>query len=277
MCKCKILNPVSELKISKTDDWYIECFCGKIFISKPSYIIYNNVKSCGCLRTNHCNNLAVTRKRQDYYNLTTDFNTKIIEPLELYKNKCKDWWKCQCLHCGSYFEGRPDHLISGHTKSCGCLRSIKASQNAINLNKKLRIEKGLKENEFLSNENLLIRQNTFDLIKNIVMEIDNYTCNLCLQDNIILNLHHIIPFKIFFNKNIKETYNGLYRLDNLITLCKKCHKEKAHINPFEVDFQIQQELIEITKTRPINNKLLIQYENIVNTKILPWITKFHQG
>lgn len=30
----------------------------------------------------------------------------------------------QCLYCGTPFRARRDHLLSGHTKSCGCL-SIK--------------------------------------------------------------------------------------------------------------------------------------------------------
>lgn len=41
-------------------------------------------------------------------------------------------WKCRC-ECGNETEAAGDHLKSGHTKSCGCLRTLKSKENVVNL------------------------------------------------------------------------------------------------------------------------------------------------
>ena len=40
----------------------------------------------------------------------------------------KAYWKCKC-DCGAEIEVTSYQLTSGHTKSCGCLRSEKVSSN----------------------------------------------------------------------------------------------------------------------------------------------------
>lgn len=61
-------------------------------------------------------------------------------------------------------------------------------------------------------------------IRKQVYKRDNYTCQICYKKDIIINAHHIIPFRYF---NLPEKAN---LLDNLITLCKKCHaKEDSKI------------------------------------------------
>lgn len=52
-------------------------------------------------------------------------------------------------------------------------------------------------------------------IRNIVFERDGYCCQECKSDGVALEVHHIIPF-------LTSKDNGY---DNLISLCKKCHRK----------------------------------------------------
>ena len=55
------------------------------------------------------------------------------------------------------------------------------------------------------------------VLKPDIMKRDNYCCQRCLTTNNKLILHHIIP--------AKEAPDKIINPDNLITLCRKCHKE----------------------------------------------------
>ena len=52
-------------------------------------------------------------------------------------------------------------------------------------------------------------------IRNKVLVRDNYVCQKCNIDNVKMEVHHIIAFAL--------TKDNLF--DNLITLCKKCHRK----------------------------------------------------
>lgn len=56
--------------------------------------------------------------------------------------------------------------------------------------------------------------------RNNIFERDNYTCQKCGKYGGELNAHHKKPFKQFPELR--------YELDNGITLCVKCHKEKRN-------------------------------------------------
>ena len=45
----------------------------------------------------------------------------------------RTYWECECS-CGEEKEVDSDHLVSGHTKSCGCLHKETASINGLNNN-----------------------------------------------------------------------------------------------------------------------------------------------
>lgn len=51
----------------------------------------------------------------------------------------------------------------------------------------------------------------------VVLQRDNYTCQRCKKQPKISDVHHIIP--------LGESDGGTNDLDNLISLCPKCHKE----------------------------------------------------
>lgn len=45
---------------------------------------------------------------------------------KVYSGKRRTFWKCVC-ECGAHIEALGESLVSGNTKSCGCLRSEKSS------------------------------------------------------------------------------------------------------------------------------------------------------
>lgn len=63
-----------------------------------------------------------------------------------------------------------------------------------------------------------------------IFQRDNYTCVNCGVVGGRLECHHIKPLSIFINENIKLSLDeiikidGLWSLNNGITLCEKCHK-----------------------------------------------------
>ena len=60
---------------------------------------------------------------------------------------------------------------------------------------------------------------------------DNFTCQWCSKRGVILNAHHIKPFKQIREENKIETYEQaldceeLWNINNGITLCEECHNK----------------------------------------------------
>ena len=123
-------------------------------------------------------------------------------------------WLCRC-DCGNIVSVVGDGLVSGNTKSCGCLRAeMKGNKHPM---WKGGITKGRKKLwNCIENKNW----------RNKVYDKDGYTCQKC-NDNKghNLNAHHIKSWI----KYPLERYN----VDNGNTLCEKCHiwvHSKANIN-----------------------------------------------
>ncbi len=89
-----------------------------------------------------------------------------------------------------------------------------------------------------SDEKTLAR-GIFKTLSKDVMRNSGYICQRCGKRGGDLEVHHIYPFSEIMNDFFNEVYNGnienLYEqltsfqpfmdLDNLVVLCKKCHKE----------------------------------------------------
>ena len=114
-------------------------------------------------------------------------------------------WKCKC-ECGAIVEVKQDHLISGHTKSCGHL-SKEALQKA---NEERRRPDGE-----LSNDELRHRSSYKDFKKRIRAR-DGYECFMCGTHK-FLDVHHLYSF---------QDHEALRENDsNGITLCQSCHRD----------------------------------------------------
>ena len=83
--------------------------------------------------------------------------------------------------------------------------------------------------------NKYIRSNKNTIInRNVVFKRDNYTCQKCDKRGCYIEAHHInFVSKIIRNYNIKtfeeaDKCEELWDIDNLVTLCRKCHKIREH-------------------------------------------------
>ena len=89
--------------------WECKCDCGKIVIYTQPNIRSGNSKSCGCAK-------VIDLKGQKFGRLTV-----IEKDVPIQKEKRKVYkWICKC-DCGNTISVLQKSLISGGTKSCGCI------------------------------------------------------------------------------------------------------------------------------------------------------------
>ena len=96
--------------------WKCQCDCGNIaFVN--THQLRRGTKSCGCLQKE-----AASKNRTK--NITNQRFGKLIalEPTNARKHG-SIIWKCKC-DCGNEIYVSAENLLSGNTKSCGCLHSL---------------------------------------------------------------------------------------------------------------------------------------------------------
>jgi len=92
------------------------------------------------------------------------------------------------------------------------------------------------------------------VIKSIILDRDNYCCQLCNTTK-LLQLHHILPVK----SNYDEVLNPL----NMIILCKNCHLVKAHMGSWNrLDEALSNTLLKLVEIK----------EKAVNTTISKYVS-----
>lgn len=133
-------------------------------------------------------------------------------------------WNCIC-ECGGTAKVMTAALNNGNTKSCGCYQKKRASESALTIHKKRRLEQGVEEDQFLSSRGVIERQE-FKSISLDILKRDSYTCTWCSTVGGELNVHHIDPWSTNIERRFDRT--------NVVTLCKECHV-KVHRGNFLVE------------------------------------------
>jgi hypothetical protein len=275
---CEILYPVDNFKNTCDDIWNIKCHCGRIFKTKPCHIQSGHTKSCHCLQDSINRRTGKAKQKLNFYNyVNNESKVIILKPVNPLETRGRDDWFCLCpLHNEPVeFICIPYSIISGATKSCGCLRKETAKQNSKLYNESKRLERGFQSNQLIISENELLRKNLFHPIRHLVFKLDNFTCKLCKKQNTYFHAHHIIPPFTSTNLSDINSFKLIYDLQNIITLCEdECHWKAHNNSSLDINQNIQIQLQNITNNRFISQEIFNTYNQIVKTEIEPWLSEY---
>lgn len=192
--------------------WVCICDCENTeeIIVTGSSLKNGGTKSCGCLKTQHIKSLGKSSAKNL---MSLKFGRLfVVKKVGSTKNR-RVVWLCKC-DCGNEIEIESSSLLSGATKSCGCLRREIISFNNKN-NKKLNIYDFDEFNNIIigytsnTNNQFIIDYEDFNLIKNYTwMEIDGYIRSKI--DNKIVSLHRLIMNVKDSNITVDHIYHNTY-------------------------------------------------------------------
>lgn len=189
--------------------WECKCDCGNI-VNIPSFDLCSKKKrvtrSCGCIRKEQ----AAKRFGKELVGQTFHRLTVISRIQEKSKRRK---WLCRCI-CGKEVVVTSNALTSGGTKSCGCLQREKA---AIRMKQFGKAQRGEKHPFWKGGIKAAYPADIWTAhFTTKIRKRDGYSCRICGVNRIGLDIHHIDENKDNCNEN------------NLITLCRKCHKNVHH-------------------------------------------------
>lgn len=98
--------------------WECRCDCGQFTLASTDDLRSGHKKSCGCLK-NISHAIDLKGKR---------FGKLVVEKRVGTSPDRHALWRCKC-DCGKMTTVRSIDLVSGNTKSCGCLGKAYASRN----------------------------------------------------------------------------------------------------------------------------------------------------
>ena len=99
--------------------WKCKCSCGTEKNVLTRYLLNGSSKSCGCDRNYHIIHKDITGQT---------FNNLLV----LGYTGSDNMWKCKCLACGNdNFIVHRDSIVTGKTKSCGCLKETMRKQTLL--------------------------------------------------------------------------------------------------------------------------------------------------
>ena len=204
---------VVKSQIGTIKKWLCICDCGNEKEVKECNLLNGHTASCGCGKTEtpqkHMLNKAIKANQK----LEVGMRFGRLTIIKTYPTEAI----CDCDNVVSI--DKSGSLFNGDKKSCGCLNSDiarnKANQRAV----KIRVAAGNNPDEPLCDENRTQRNYFVNTSKEIKLR-DDFTCALCGDRGVRLNVHHITPW----SKEKSLRFNP----DNLVTLCKPCHINKAH-------------------------------------------------
>ena len=109
--------------------WLCQCSCEahNLIEVNSNVLKRGNTKSCGCLNRE----VASLKAKNNYKNLEGQkFNRLTAKEFLSSNGKGGTLWRCECDCGNTNFITTSNHLTSGNTQSCGCLKSIGESNIA---------------------------------------------------------------------------------------------------------------------------------------------------
>lgn len=103
--------------------WHCKCDCGNEVDVIPNSLLRGKTKSCGCLKKEAMNKArAKVQYQKRIHDLTNQkFGKLTAIRLETFHQPVK--WLCKC-DCGNFTIVNSSDLMTGNTKSCGCIKSV---------------------------------------------------------------------------------------------------------------------------------------------------------
>ena len=169
-----------------------------------------NTSSCGCMAKEIRRNSALrltSRQSGENHPRFIDMSGQVygrLTVIEYIADKKK--WRCKCT-CGNGHLVARDYLVSGGSRSCGCLAiETHSGKNNNRWNSSL-TEEDRKKGRFTKRYRSFI----LDIFKR-----DDYRCRICNIRGVI-NIHHL--------NNFADYPDQRFERENSITLCEDHHKE----------------------------------------------------
>lgn len=100
--------------------WLCQCDCGNTCEVSGNNLRTGHTKSCGCLKQINC--AEVGKKQNIIDEVGNKYGKLTVLSFDKIDNHCA-YWNCKC-ECGNEVKVAGNHLRSGHTTSCGCVKSV---------------------------------------------------------------------------------------------------------------------------------------------------------
>lgn len=198
-------------RVNKRSYWTCVCDCGNKTKVRSDLLLSEKTKSCGCLKKE----TTAKNGRETARDMTNGKFGKLKVIKKTSKRKFGNViWLCKC-DCGNIAEVKQGYLVSGHTKSCGCInKEIFIGENNPRYNPNLSDEERILKRYVLGKEG----QTNWRIT---IFKRDNYTCQKCSKHSgngsrVDLNAHHINGYDWAISERF-DTRNGS-------TLCVECHR-----------------------------------------------------
>lgn len=195
----------------------IKCDCGIEKLVRRYDVFDGKIKSCGATK---CAGKWIDISDQIFDQL---FVTKYIG---LSLNKKSIIWECQCS-CGNSIETSYISLVTGHKKSCGCIKSERISR-AQAMPIKTVAEKELYN---VYKQNAKKRQFVFEISKIQFVSFLYDNCYYCdATPTNFIKKKRVTGTEIHYFNGVDRVNNEIgYVLDNCVTCCKICNIAKNNL------------------------------------------------
>jgi hypothetical protein len=101
--------------------WLCQCDCGSPLCEvSGNNLRTGHTKSCGCLKQIKC--AEIGKKQNIIDEIGNVYGKLTVISMEKVDNHCA-FWNCKC-ECGNEIIVAGNHLRTGHTTSCGCVKSV---------------------------------------------------------------------------------------------------------------------------------------------------------
>lgn len=110
----------TERRVNRCVVWKCQCDCGNICEIKSNNLLTGHTTSCGCKSKENMRKLG--QKQQIIDEVGNTYGKLTVLSMNRIDNHCA-LWNCQC-ECGNQVIVSGNHLRTGHTTSCGCVKSL---------------------------------------------------------------------------------------------------------------------------------------------------------